>query len=1086
MKKKQESWIVSSALALVLVLVIVSTPFSGAVKASAPEGSASTSKVPPYGGVFKIGFQRDLWGLNPCIVNDVWSWNVIGFVYDSLAKTSKGTMEPIPWTAESWSEDTADHLNWTVHIRQNVKWHDGQPLTADDVVFSYNFLRDVGRYIPALECLNWTPISGAIDPNETYYWGVQKVDTYTVKFNLVHPNPTFLLDTLGIPLLPKHIWRYHWADKTTWNMDYNPSTGEANVIGSGPYKFRYWKQGIEARIERNADYFWESPLEDGNTYRTPFVDAIQYIIYKNMDAMVTALNQSVIDYIWWPMDPGWLPVVSQIPGTKVFRNPDLGYFYLEFNMILPFEGYDNGTGYQPRDNENAPITYPNPPGGEDAGLPFRRAVSHCIDKDYIVTQLLQGFGTKGDSIVPPALTYWYNDTLPQYPYNISLAAQILDDANYRDVNGDGWREDYAGRTMDGPNNNGQIDILTPPADYDPIRAESGKQIASAMKQAGIKAESVPTSIGQIVDSVFIYRNFEMFILNWGLGIDPSWVYNFFNSRFDWYNPDLGDGGNNAAGYRNPHYDEISSRVVSEMDTTTRRALVKECQGMIAEHLPANVLYYREVLEAADAAEWTGYYEQAGGIGNWWTLLEIHHPVSQPPLSIEISAYPSTIVGTKNATVYLTVTAVNSTGNPYPGINVTLAIEPQPDPALIELDATQKTTDANGRAIFTLKCKENYTKDTVFRVIANATDGTNYAQDDTYFTITMAGLSVYVTSPTVVRGSTNNVFYLNVTVKLGDTPLSGAQVEFQTLTPPDNLRNTLVRTSTDANGTASLSFKVLANFGTSVAVELKFTVWPAGGAKTLYTHYFVVLANSGSVVDVSIEQPGEIIGVAGMNKAVNVSVTAGGYAMAGALVYGYVVQEGRGLSVLETNGVYTGIDGRAGFTLHCDWDFTIASTFNFIAVVAQGYSGGYGSINVSVSPCSIVFEHTPVQYAFVGEEINISVHIVSQKNITGVWVLYKPVNSSTWYALSMHMNFGSATDGNYSATLPSQSEPGTMEYYIYAVDESNTTAFTQIYQITIQPQTHECTTSLLLVVGMACMVGFIRTAGKNRWKCKFRT
>ncbi|MCX8173932.1 MAG: ABC transporter substrate-binding protein [Thermoplasmata archaeon] len=948
MKNKDRRWVVTAALAFVLVLVMIATPFSGAVSAKTPEKSAPTAKAPPYGGTFKIGFQSDLKGLNPCVVNDVWSWNVIGFVYDSLGGTSKATEESIPWTAESWTEDTPDHLNWTVKIRQGVKWHDGQPLTADDVVFSYNFLMDVSRYVSSLESLDWTQIPGATDKNETYYEGVKKVDTYTVKFKLWRTNPTVLLDVMGIPLLPKHIWRNHWNDKTTWNMDYNPTTGEANVIGSGPFKFKYWKQGVEAKIERNEYYFWEATLEDGNTYKVPFVDAIQFIIYKNMDAMVTALKQGVIDYIWWSIDPGWVPVVSQIPGAKVFTNADRGYFYLMFNMILPFQGYDTGTGYQPRDDENSPITYPNPQGGQDAGLPFRKAVSHCIDKEYIVTRLMQGFGTKGDSIVPPSYTYWYNDTLPQYPFSVDTAKSILQAANYTDVNGDGWREDYKGRTMDGPNNNGQIDILTPPADYDPIRAEAGKKIAEAMKSAGIKAESVPTSFGQIVDEVFVYRNFEMFILGWRLGLDPGWVYDFFNSKFDWNNPGIGDGGNNPSGYRNQYYDQISSKVMEEMDPATRVALVKECQGMIAKHLPTNVLYYRQMLEVADASEWVGYHEKPGGIGNGWTMMEIHKPLQQPPLRVDVKAFPASMPGTKNATLKLTVSAVKADGTAYPNVNVNMKLEPTPDPTYIGLDATQKTTDANGKAEFIVICKENYPLDTVFKAVVNATDGTNYANANTYFTISMAGLNVEVTSPQVVVGTASNTFYFNITVRQFTTPLSGAQVELQTLSPPDNLKILKVRANTDANGTVSLGLQVTGNFTASKSVELKYTVWPAGGAKTLYTHNFVVLANGGNEVSVAVDTIGTLEGLPGKTKEVNVTVTSGGSPLPGASVYGYITPTGKGLSVVETDPVDTGTDGKATFNVKVDSLVTIDTSFKFVAVVASGTYAGYGSAPAQVS------------------------------------------------------------------------------------------------------------------------------------------
>ncbi|MEM3567662.1 MAG: ABC transporter substrate-binding protein [Thermoplasmata archaeon] len=410
-------------------------------------GKSVAPKSPPYGGVFKIGFLADMKTLNPCGADDIWSWRVLSLVYDSLSIPSKENLSPIPFVAENWSMETEDGLNWTVKIREGIKWHDGVPLTADDVVFTYNFLHDVSRYVASLESLDWTPL-GNPDMNETFFAGVQKVDDYTVKFRLWRPNPTFLFDVMGVPLLPKHIWRNHWHDKTTWNMDYNPATGEANVIGSGPFKFKYWLWGAEVKLERNPEYFWKTTLSDGQSYNVPFVDAINIIIYKNMDAMVTALKQGEIDYIWEKLDPGWIPVLSEIPGVKVFVNNDTVYTYLGFNLMLPFEGYDTETGYQPRHNKSDPVTYPQPEAGEDAGLIFRKAVSHCIDKETILRNALQGFGIVGDSIVSPAYSLWYNESVPRYEYDLNISRSLLDAGNYIDVNGDGWREDYKGRTLD--------------------------------------------------------------------------------------------------------------------------------------------------------------------------------------------------------------------------------------------------------------------------------------------------------------------------------------------------------------------------------------------------------------------------------------------------------------------------------------------------------------------------------------------------------------------------------------------------------------------------------------------------------------
>ncbi|MEM3566983.1 MAG: ABC transporter substrate-binding protein, partial [Thermoplasmata archaeon] len=790
--ERKKICVLSGAIILsMLVLALLSSPV-----VIGKSEKTQILRSPPYGGVYKIGMLSDVKNLNPCVANDVYSWYLLDLVYDSLSRPDE-TQMPVPWVAESWWETTPDHMNLTVRVRQGLSWHDGQPLTADVVVFTYNFLMDVGRYAMALEAIDWTPLPGAIDRNETYYVGVQKVDTYNVSFKLWRPDAAFFLDALGVPLLPKHIWRNHWEDKTTWNMDYNPSTGTANVIGSGPFKFKYWYQGVKASVERNPSYFWQIRLEDGNIYTAPFLDEIQFLLYGNIENALDALNAGNIDYILTPqgLDPSRVPFLAQIPGVKVFTNDYPGYFYLMFNMMLPYQGYDEGTGYQPRGFETDPITYPDPQAGEDAGLPFRKAVAHCIDKEFIVSHLLQGFGVKGDSIVPPFYSFWYNDTLPQYDYNITTAVSILEAANYRDVNGDGWREDYAGRVMDGPNSNGQIDILT--LDYDPVRARAGEMIAEALKAAGVKAEAVTTSLGQIVDSVFVYREFEMFILGWRLGLDPIWVYDFFNSKFDWYNSSIGDGGNNVAGYRNQHYDSISAKVMEKMDLATRVALVKECQGMIATHLPTNVLYYKKLIEVADNTEWSGYMEQIGGVGNFWTFLQLHQPVLVPELRVDVKASQPVLEGNAYANLRLSVTALRQDSTPYPNVTVSLALSPS-DPEIF-LPAQSMLTDANGKAEFLVVVKNNYLAGRIYRAVVSATDGSNNATAETYFEILPAGFVVDVESPRVVVGTANTIFYLNATVTQSGTPVQGAQVEIQALYPSTNLQIVNTRGNTDENG-----------------------------------------------------------------------------------------------------------------------------------------------------------------------------------------------------------------------------------------------------------------------------------------------
>ena len=158
---------------------------------------------------------------------------IAGNIYESLLRYD-AKLNPMPSLAKSW-EISPDQTVYTFHLQPNVKWHDGQPFTADDVVFTLDkFLREVHP--------RWRPIVNA------QVKSIEKVDDLTVKITLKQPFGPFILsqEVASAPMIPKHIY-----DGT----DYRSNPANNNPIGTGPMKLAEWKKGSYVHLAKNPDYW---------------------------------------------------------------------------------------------------------------------------------------------------------------------------------------------------------------------------------------------------------------------------------------------------------------------------------------------------------------------------------------------------------------------------------------------------------------------------------------------------------------------------------------------------------------------------------------------------------------------------------------------------------------------------------------------------------------------------------------------------------------------------------------------------------------------------------------------------------------
>ncbi|TFG71022.1 MAG: hypothetical protein E4H25_00260 [Methanomassiliicoccus sp.] len=529
--------------------------------------------------VLYIAMQQDIPDFNNYNLgtNSVWKAHVIGNCFEGLSATDYD-LNTIKLLAEDWTFDE-DALTVDVTIRQGVKFHDGTTMTSEDVYFSYLMARDgttyADRIIQALD-QDDDDVLSETEMEE----GLVVIDDYHVQFVMAKQYGQFFTSTLSVPIVPKHIWEDHVdVDNKvdiTWGSDV------AATIGTGAWKY---DSGVSNsyRVVKTFDDYW------GKDFMTPadmptfprVLDTLYFKIYSNLDTAILALQGGDVDYIAWTVTSGRVPALQSDPNIGLEYMSDAGYFYLAFNMKR-----------EPMNN-----------------LTFRKAVSHMIDKDQIVDIYMGGFGQAGSAAVSPFFGEWYNPAVEKYPFDIALAEEMLDDAGYIDVNGDGWRELPGGDLMD------KITLLCPPADYDPVRIRAGQMIATNMRSAGINVEAKAIDFNTLVAKLTAF-DYQMLELGWSFTGYTECV----SVLFDIYSP---TAGSNSWGFwseanPNPWYSSLGG--VSTLADETTQAMaddfvvledqaretfdiadqidyVKQGQAIVADAVVCNVLYYRVNVEA---------------------------------------------------------------------------------------------------------------------------------------------------------------------------------------------------------------------------------------------------------------------------------------------------------------------------------------------------------------------------------------------------------------------------------------------------------------------------------------------------------
>ena len=495
--------------------------------------------------VVRIGWAGSPDNLNPGMAILTESYTIFELVYDSMYDLNLDGSFSLS-LAESVNRSD-DGLTYTYKIKDGIKWHDGKPLTAEDVAFSYNLYKDTPEY-PYL--------NGYYTP---YFSTIEATENDEVVLTLTEAIPNIESQLVFLYILPKHIW------EGVNKLEYE----NVEMIGSGPFKMAEYVQNEFVRLVANKDHFATPPKVDEAVFQT----------FDNQDALVQAIKT------------GQLDLITEMPNTAA--DALRGEENVELVTGAPFSPYVADIIFNQVDPDNCPTDA----GGLCTGHPalqdrnVRLAMSHATDKQKIIDLVLLGLGAPGLTLIPDGLGVWYNNTIKDFEYDVAKANKILDDAGYKDAGGDGIRDMPDGSRPLTFRLNWPNDSITAPRTAE-LLSEMWNEIGITVEMQAVDPDALTTQCCPAFD-------FDIMIWGWYSDPDPSALLYVYTSEAI-------PTGSSETGYSNPTYDELYAQQQTELEFEARKAIVWEMQKIVHDDVVYIIPSYDLEVQAYRTDRFTGW------------------------------------------------------------------------------------------------------------------------------------------------------------------------------------------------------------------------------------------------------------------------------------------------------------------------------------------------------------------------------------------------------------------------------------------------------------------------------------------------
>ena len=533
----------------------------------------SRATVGRYGGQLVVNQRAEPRTLNPVTAIDSVSRDVVKCTIADLIHINRETQRAEPALARHWTT-SSDGRRYTLALRRDIRFSDGQPFDADDVLFSFAVYLDADIRSPQRDLLvvGGQPVR------------VRKIDPYTVQVDLAAPyaGAERLFD--GVAMLPRHLLESAFKGgrlATAWSV----GTPPAEMAGLGPFRLKEYVPGERIVLERNP-YYWKA---DRAGQRLPYLDRVAFTVVASDDAQAIRFQAGEAD-VASRLTAENFDVLKRAEPTAPYTLVDLGagldYSFLFFNLN------DLGPGL-------AEISRKQRWFRETA---FRRAVSLAIDREAIVRLVYRGRATPLWSHVPPGNTLWVNRAIPQPARSLDGARRLLRAAGFS------WAPQ--GTLLDGRGDPVEFSILTNAGNHE--RLGMATIIQDDLQQLGISVHVVTLELRALVDRLLKTHDYEACVLGLGNGdASPSAEMNVW----------LSSGGSHLwhpeqtqpATPWEAEIDVLMRRQLTTLDAGARKRLYDRVQELVAQNLPLIVLASPNVLVGARK-----------GLGNFRPAVLDHH------------------------------------------------------------------------------------------------------------------------------------------------------------------------------------------------------------------------------------------------------------------------------------------------------------------------------------------------------------------------------------------------------------------------------------------------------------------------------
>ena len=595
----------------------------------APNGQNHTNRFNPFGGWFRfafillalcVGLTTAGCNLNqfakagtdvpklvsstlsdPKTFNPVLSQeypNVFLFTFEGLTTTDGVTGEVVPALAESW-EIAPDGKTYTFTLRPDLKWSDGEPLTADDVVFSY---MDV-LFNPAIPTNSRDSFRIG---QEGLLPEVVKLDERRVQFRLPEPFAP-LLRTTSNEIIPEHVLRSavetmdsegNPAFLTTWGTDTDPS----QLVSNGPYQVTSYIPGERVIFERNP-YYWQ---KDEEGIPRPYIDQFIWQIIGSTDNALLQFRSGGLDLVG--VSPEFFSLLKREEERGNFEiyngGPSLGTNFIAFNLNRASR---NGK----------PLVDPVRSAWFNT-LEFRQAVSYGIDRQTMINNIFQGLGEPQTSPISVPSPFYAppEEGIRTYPYDPEKAKELLLSA--------GFQYNSSGELEDADGNRVRFTLITNSGNK--IRESIGAQIKQDLSKLGIQVDFQPLAFNVLVDRLTDSLDWEAFVLGLTGGLEPNGGANVWllDGALHAFNQQAQPGQTPLEGWQAADWEKRIADLYIEAAQVTyeeqRYELYKETQQITQDYLPFIYLINNLSLSAVrDRVEGLKYTAIGGAL---WNIQEL--------------------------------------------------------------------------------------------------------------------------------------------------------------------------------------------------------------------------------------------------------------------------------------------------------------------------------------------------------------------------------------------------------------------------------------------------------------------------------